>query len=241
MGRWAHLDTDEERLPDGMTRVGYDADTQVYTYRDTDGSYWEGAPGSQYGRMHCVKGPDAPRLPSVHIPDDVEGDEQPYVLHDADAHTDDDDDEDGGFGSETALATPKKARLSESHQPSRLHQQAGKALPSLPDKTAADSSSSTITSSDEKTLVETEEKGQHALGRSNTVVRIARFLSRSSGGTANGLSGDGATMKTGAAKGKIGWPRRASTVREATSSVPRRQGAGGRKRATTFEEILGER
>ncbi|KAK3681656.1 hypothetical protein B0T22DRAFT_299872 [Podospora appendiculata] len=235
MGRWAHLDTDEERLPDGMTRVGYDADTQIYTYRDTDGSYWEGAPGSQYGRMHRVKGPDAPRLPNVHIPDDIEGDEQLYVLHDADVDTDYDDE---GFGSETALTAPKKARLSESHQPSRLHQQAGKALPSLPDKTA---DSSTTTGSDEKTLIETEETAQHALGRSNTVVRIARFLSRGSGSTASTLSGDGATTKTGAGKGKMGWPRRASTVRETTTSLPRRQGAGGRKRATTFEEILGER
>lgn len=51
MGRWSHLDTDDERLPDGMTRVGYDADTQTHTFRDADGSLWRGAPGCQYGRM----------------------------------------------------------------------------------------------------------------------------------------------------------------------------------------------
>lgn len=51
MGRWAYLDTDEERLPEGMRRVGYDARTQTYTYRDADGSAWEGVPGARYGRL----------------------------------------------------------------------------------------------------------------------------------------------------------------------------------------------
>ncbi|GKT92340.1 lysM domain-containing protein [Colletotrichum tofieldiae] len=56
MSRFSHLDTDEERLPHGMRRVGYDADTQVYTYQDADGSYWEGAPGQQYGQLTQVSG-----------------------------------------------------------------------------------------------------------------------------------------------------------------------------------------
>ncbi len=51
MSLWSRLDTDEERLPDGMLRIGYDADTQVYTYRDEDGSIWEGAPGARYGTL----------------------------------------------------------------------------------------------------------------------------------------------------------------------------------------------
>ncbi|CAI4213986.1 unnamed protein product [Parascedosporium putredinis] len=52
MGRWSYLDTDEARLPDGMKRVGYDADTQVYTFLDAhDGTYWESAPGNQYGKL----------------------------------------------------------------------------------------------------------------------------------------------------------------------------------------------
>lgn len=35
-----------------MQRIGYDADTQVYNYRDADGTYWEGEEGSQYGQLH---------------------------------------------------------------------------------------------------------------------------------------------------------------------------------------------
>jgi hypothetical protein len=35
-----------------MRRVGYDADTGVYTYQDADGSYWEGSPGARYGELH---------------------------------------------------------------------------------------------------------------------------------------------------------------------------------------------
>jgi len=45
-------DSDEGRLPEGMQRVGYDADTQTYSYRDRDGSYWEGDPGARYGVLH---------------------------------------------------------------------------------------------------------------------------------------------------------------------------------------------
>jgi hypothetical protein len=57
MGRWSHYDTDEERLPDGMRCVGYDADTQIYSFRDRDGNLWEGAPGARYGKMWQVQGP----------------------------------------------------------------------------------------------------------------------------------------------------------------------------------------
>jgi len=42
---------DSYRLPEGMTRVGYDADTQTYTYRDERGNQWEGAPGNRYGTL----------------------------------------------------------------------------------------------------------------------------------------------------------------------------------------------
>ncbi|KAF5020659.1 hypothetical protein F66182_7315 [Fusarium sp. NRRL 66182] len=54
MSRFSRYDTDEERLPEGMERVGYDADSQVYTFRDADGSYWESAPGNQYGHLTKV-------------------------------------------------------------------------------------------------------------------------------------------------------------------------------------------
>ncbi|KAI5460463.1 hypothetical protein BGZ63DRAFT_404932 [Mariannaea sp. PMI_226] len=62
MTRFSHYDTDEERLPEGMTRVGYDADTQVYTFRDVDGSYWESAPGCQYGELRKVSDGDADEI-----------------------------------------------------------------------------------------------------------------------------------------------------------------------------------
>lgn len=54
MGRWGQLDTDEERLPHGVRRVGYDTDTQKYTYRDKSGTMYESAPGVQYGRLYRI-------------------------------------------------------------------------------------------------------------------------------------------------------------------------------------------
>lgn len=51
MSRFSRYDTDEERLPEGMTRIGYDADTQTYTYRDAAGQTYEGAPGATYGHL----------------------------------------------------------------------------------------------------------------------------------------------------------------------------------------------
>lgn len=59
MSRFSRYDSDEERLPEGMTRVGYDADEEVYTFQDADGSLWESAPGNRYGRLRKVSdGPD---------------------------------------------------------------------------------------------------------------------------------------------------------------------------------------
>ncbi|KUI63257.1 Putative L,D-transpeptidase YkuD [Cytospora mali] len=60
--RYMESDTDEERLPEGMVRIGYDADTQVYTFRDADGSIWEGPPGSRYGSLTKIA--EAPKPPS---------------------------------------------------------------------------------------------------------------------------------------------------------------------------------
>ncbi|KAI1497737.1 hypothetical protein F5X99DRAFT_355924 [Biscogniauxia marginata] len=54
MGRWSQYDTDEERLPEGMQRIGYDADSQTYTFRDADGGIWESAPGNHYGQLRRV-------------------------------------------------------------------------------------------------------------------------------------------------------------------------------------------
>lgn len=69
MSRFSRYDTDEERLPDGMTRVGYDADTQVYTFQDADGSLWESAPGNEYGQLTRVS--EAPE------PEDME----PFLMY----------------------------------------------------------------------------------------------------------------------------------------------------------------
>jgi len=54
MSRFTQYDSDSERLPEGMTRVGYDADTQRYSYQDADGHYWEGPAGSRYGQLRRV-------------------------------------------------------------------------------------------------------------------------------------------------------------------------------------------
>ncbi|KAM0259349.1 hypothetical protein ACHAQJ_003381 [Trichoderma viride] len=74
MSRFSRYDTDEERLPDGMSRVGYDADTQVYTFQDADGSYWESAPGSQYGRLTRVGSG-----PAAAADDDDTSDSDPFL------------------------------------------------------------------------------------------------------------------------------------------------------------------
>ncbi|KAI2642843.1 carbohydrate-binding module family 50 protein [Xylaria nigripes] len=60
MPRWSEYDTDEERLPEGMKRIGYDADTETYTFRDADGSIWESAPGNRYGQLRRVAGAPPP-------------------------------------------------------------------------------------------------------------------------------------------------------------------------------------
>ncbi|KAK0710686.1 hypothetical protein B0H67DRAFT_646123 [Lasiosphaeris hirsuta] len=80
MGRWSQLDSDEARLPEGMTRIAYDADTQVYTYRDSDGSHWETAPGVRYGTLRRVAA--TPPLPVFEGSTEVDGDEPPYILYD---------------------------------------------------------------------------------------------------------------------------------------------------------------
>ncbi|KAI1762226.1 carbohydrate-binding module family 50 protein [Hypoxylon sp. FL1150] len=77
MSRWSQYDTDEERLPEGMQRIGYDADTQTYTFHDVDGSIWESAPGNQYGQLHRIS-PAAP-----HHGDDATEPPPPYDDDDA--------------------------------------------------------------------------------------------------------------------------------------------------------------
>ncbi|KAH9887439.1 hypothetical protein F4778DRAFT_786285 [Xylariomycetidae sp. FL2044] len=75
MGRWSEYDTDAERLPEGMTRIGYDADDETYTFRDADGSVWESAPGNQYGPLHRI----STALPIYGDDDGDENDTAPMV------------------------------------------------------------------------------------------------------------------------------------------------------------------
>ncbi|RYO65145.1 hypothetical protein AA0113_g5224 [Alternaria arborescens] len=54
MGRWTDVDSDAERLPDGFERIGYDADTQTYTFRDASGRVYESEPGNRYGELRAT-------------------------------------------------------------------------------------------------------------------------------------------------------------------------------------------
>jgi len=53
MGRWSQYDEDDYRLPEGIKRVGYDADSGKYFFRD-EGQLWEGQEGTQFGEMTRV-------------------------------------------------------------------------------------------------------------------------------------------------------------------------------------------
>jgi len=47
----SYQDDDAGRLPAGLKRVGYDADTETYTYESPEGKLYRGAPGNRYGRL----------------------------------------------------------------------------------------------------------------------------------------------------------------------------------------------
>jgi hypothetical protein len=48
-----------------MQRVGYDTDSQTYTFRDTDGSLWESAPGNYYGKLTQIGEPNGAENPEM--------------------------------------------------------------------------------------------------------------------------------------------------------------------------------
>lgn len=53
--RFTQDNEDATRLPEHMVRVGYDADTSQYTFRDShDGTLYTSEPGSEYGTLHPV-------------------------------------------------------------------------------------------------------------------------------------------------------------------------------------------
>ncbi|SPQ22678.1 48f9a77f-bdbc-45b7-8cf8-497a92e24739 [Thermothielavioides terrestris] len=187
MGRWSHLDSDDERLPDGMVRVGYDADTQVYTYRDRDGSYWEGAPGCKYGRLYRVQPAPLPR-PRAHS-----------SSSDSESDSEDDSDSPNSPKNNTeknkittdektphrTQPDPAPAHLSLPHK-ARLHHHAtspapqNKPLPDLPDADAITLSGTTVQDDSASVSDGTPPQAQALQRTRSTLSRLARFLSSSS-------------------------------------------------------------
>lgn len=54
MGRWTQYDEDDYRLPEGVKRVGYDADSERYYFRDREGLVYQGPEGSEFGELKLV-------------------------------------------------------------------------------------------------------------------------------------------------------------------------------------------
>ncbi|OAX41094.1 hypothetical protein K503DRAFT_767959 [Rhizopogon vinicolor AM-OR11-026] len=61
MSRFTQFDEDSYRLPEGVKRIAYDADTQQYTFRDPSGQLYQNAPGENYGVLKPVSTPATPR------------------------------------------------------------------------------------------------------------------------------------------------------------------------------------
>lgn len=49
--RLANTRQDEQRLPEGFVRTGYDADEQIYYFSDGQGRTYESEPGNRYGTL----------------------------------------------------------------------------------------------------------------------------------------------------------------------------------------------
>jgi hypothetical protein len=59
---WTRNEQDRDRLPEGMVRTAYDADTRQYTFLDTtDGTYYVSAPGNVYGTLVPAATADFPK------------------------------------------------------------------------------------------------------------------------------------------------------------------------------------
>ncbi|KAG2141028.1 hypothetical protein DEU56DRAFT_796768, partial [Suillus clintonianus] len=54
MGRWTQYDEDDHRLPEGMKRTGYDADSGRYYFHDREGLVYKGPEGSKFGGLTLV-------------------------------------------------------------------------------------------------------------------------------------------------------------------------------------------
>ncbi|KAH7930336.1 hypothetical protein BV22DRAFT_1191384 [Leucogyrophana mollusca] len=54
---FTQFDEDSYRLPEGVKRIAYDADTQRYTFRDRSGQLYQNAPGEHYGTLIPITSP----------------------------------------------------------------------------------------------------------------------------------------------------------------------------------------
>jgi len=72
MGRWTQYDEDDYRLPEGMKRIGYDADSGRYYFRNSDRTIWEGGIGAEFGEMTKVSS-----LPASLVLEDSSEDDRP--------------------------------------------------------------------------------------------------------------------------------------------------------------------
>ncbi|OJA07923.1 hypothetical protein AZE42_03682 [Rhizopogon vesiculosus] len=61
MSRFTQFDEDSYRLPEGVKRIAYDADTQQYAFRDPSGQLYQNAPGEKYGVLKPVSALATPR------------------------------------------------------------------------------------------------------------------------------------------------------------------------------------
>ncbi|EGO04185.1 hypothetical protein SERLA73DRAFT_173621 [Serpula lacrymans var. lacrymans S7.3] len=59
--RWTQYTEDSCRLPEGVTRIAYDADSGRYTFRDRSGQLYESAPHAEYGELTPVSSPSSHR------------------------------------------------------------------------------------------------------------------------------------------------------------------------------------
>ncbi|KAJ7082806.1 hypothetical protein C8R43DRAFT_1142753 [Mycena crocata] len=64
MSFWTQYSEDSVRLPAGMQRIGYDADSAQYSFRDSEGHIYLGPPHQEYGLLIRVKssGHDRPGM-----------------------------------------------------------------------------------------------------------------------------------------------------------------------------------
>ncbi|KZP21649.1 hypothetical protein FIBSPDRAFT_498883 [Athelia psychrophila] len=83
MGRWTQYEEDAHRLPEGVIRTGYDADTQTYFFSDkTTGLHYQSGPRQSYGTLELVD--DSSTL-HMFAPPDEDDSSQSEDLEDADS------------------------------------------------------------------------------------------------------------------------------------------------------------